>query len=171
MPVMLCCSTLNRPASTVSWYMKITFEHDPADGKQPIAGAVDRSRPGQPGRHVEAEDRGQQRGGQAQQGGVVRLDVAERQRLPSSTTTGSAASKWRATSVRWGRSPATRERLRAGILRMMMAAMAAMMTNSRRCQRVSGWRTRFRLRVDRRRSRLWYSCDSHRCLPALAGLS
>ena len=35
MPVRLCCNTLNRPASTVSWYMKITFSTIQPIGKRP----------------------------------------------------------------------------------------------------------------------------------------
>ena len=35
MPVMLCCSTLNRPASTVSWYMKMTFSTIQPMGNRP----------------------------------------------------------------------------------------------------------------------------------------
>jgi hypothetical protein len=55
------------------------IQHDPADRKQAISGAVDGCDAGHLDRHMENADRDEQGSNQAQHGGVVSLHVEERE--------------------------------------------------------------------------------------------
>ena len=101
-------------------------QHDPADGEQAVAGAIDGRSSRQSGRHVEAEDRDQPAPSPVQ---AAQHSAPSRDRRPGCRAVRPPAtprSGSRATSVRWDRSPATSGAGEGRNLKNDMATIAAM---------------------------------------------
>ena len=79
MPVMLFCSTSNKPASVGQLVHENDVEHDPADREQAEQRTVKRRFPGHLRRHAVHENRDRQRDDQTPDRGPVCLDVEERE--------------------------------------------------------------------------------------------